>query len=109
MDEDDVALSDYEGYNSEDEDLVMSSEAESAILDASDADEAAFGNVDDLNFSQELDKTTRRPWEVEFRVLDVPDIINAQRKEVEQVASMFVIQVRAYQICFPTLILLAGD
>lgn len=97
MDEDDVVLSDYEDYGSEEEDLdmqaSMSSEAGSTgdLLAGGDAEDAGF-NDDDLNFSQELDKNARKPWEVEFRVVTVDDLVKAQLKEVDQVAGMFAIK-----------------
>jgi hypothetical protein len=106
MDEDDMALSDYEDYPSEDEedlDLAMQASTTSSdndsdtdALAASDAaiDDSAF-NDDDLNFSQEFGKNSRKAWEVEYKCLDLKSIIKAQNKEVEQVASMFVIKVSA--------------
>jgi hypothetical protein len=96
MDADEMALSDYEDYPSDDEAMTTASDNESDTdaLAASDAgiDDAAF-NDDDLNFSQELGKSTRKPWEVESKVLDLSSIIKSQKKEVDQVASMFVIKV----------------
>ena len=101
-----MALSDYEDYPSEDdEDLDLAMQASTTASDndsdadalaVSDAaiDDAAF-NDDDLNFSQELGKSSRRAWEVEYKWLDLNSIVKAQKKEVDQVASMFVIKVRA--------------
>jgi hypothetical protein len=107
MDEDDMALSDYEDYPSEDEedlDLAMQAsttasdnDSDGDALAASDAaiDDSAF-NDDDLNFSQEYGKSSRKTWEVEYKCLEFKTIIKAQMKEVDQVASMFVIKVSAF-------------
>lgn len=100
MDDEDATLSDYEEFVSEDDvDLVMSSGADeddddddSAGFNASDADEAELDD-DDLNFSQDLGKGGRKAYEVEFRVLDMAHVVQAQRKEIDQVASMFMIKV----------------
>lgn len=99
-----MALSDYEDYPSEDEedlDLAMQAsttasdnDSDGDALAASDAaiDDSAF-NDDDLNFSQEYGKSSRKSWEVDYKLLDLKSIVKAQTKEVEQVASMFMIKV----------------
>jgi ariadne-1 len=92
MDEDDVALSDFEDYVSDDDlDMQASISSDSPADELVDDADAAY-NDDDLNFSQDLEKIRRKPWEVDYRVLDVQDIVNAQVKEVEQIAVMFAIK-----------------
>lgn len=90
-----MALSDYEDYPSDDEAMTTASDNESDAdaLATSDAaiDDAAF-NDDYLSFSQEFGKSARKPWEVEYKGLDLASIIKSQRKEIDQVASMFVIK-----------------
>lgn len=91
-----MALSDYEDYPSDDEAMTTASDDESDadVLATSDAaiDDTAF-NDDYLSFSQEFGKSSRKPWEVEYKGLDLASIIKSQKKEVDQVASMFVIKV----------------
>ncbi|PWN32169.1 putative ariadne-1 protein [Meira miltonrushii] len=92
MDEDDFGLSDFEDASDDDLDMQASlssdhdSDNEIALEDNVDEDEDF--NDEDLAFSQELGKRTRKPWEVEYRPMKVEDIEKVQAKEVEQITEM---------------------
>lgn len=101
-----MALSDYDDYISEDEDMQASTsasdnESDADALAASDAaiDDAAY-NDEDLNFSQEFGKNAKKAWEVEYKILDLDHIVKAQKKEIDQVASMFMIKVSRFLVSF---------
>lgn len=112
MDEDDIGLSDYEDYEDyDDEEMDVSGSSSAASVDeegalealaSSDAalDDAGFNENDDAGFSQDLVKSAKKPYEVEYKVLNVESIVKEQKKEVDQVAGMFVIKVRLIFVPF---------